>query len=346
MELEKRLKCNYRGNMESSNKGKHLEKTKRILEQRKRPFYKKRRVIIPAITTLVCGICLILLLFYSIFYKSTDNAFIEGHIVTIAPKVAGHVVKLNVVDNQYIEKGYLIAEIDPRDYQVDLEQAENRLDEAKAKLIVNQKSVDEKMCNLDFAKKDYKRNSDMISAGAISQIEYEKSLNILNNAQAQYDSSQNAKISTEAEIRRLEAQVKQAKLNLEYTKIIAPQSGKVTARSVELGNYIAVGQPLLGISTDDMWVIANFKENQITNMKEGQPVLIKLDTYPNKKFKGHVDSIQRATGAKASLFPPENAVGSYVKIVQRIPVKIVFDEDYSKYNIAPGMSVVPSVKVK
>ena len=144
----------------------------------------------------------------------------------------------------------------------------------------------------------------------------------------------------------MEAEVEQAKLNLSYTKIYAPQTGMISARSVETGNYVQTGQPLMEIIPEQVWVVANFKEIQLTNMKKGQPVSIKIDTYPNKRFKGHVDSIQRATGAKSSLFPPENAVGSYVKIVQRVPVKIVFDENIQDYNIVPGMSAVPKVKIK
>ena len=140
--------------------------------------------------------------------------------------------------------------------------------------------------------------------------------------------------------------MEQAKLDLSYTKIYAPQSGMVSARSVEKGNYLQIGQPVMQIVPKNVWIVANFKENQLTYMKKGQKVSIKVDTYPNKRFNGHIDSIQRATGAKSSLFPPENAVGSYVKIVQRIPVKIVFDENIEDYNIVPGMSVVPKVKVK
>jgi len=160
------------------------------------------------------------------------------------------------------------------------------------------------------------------------------------------DSNRAKTQADEALIKRLEAEVEQAKLNLQYTKIYAPQSGKIAARSVEKGNYVNIGQPLMNIVPEQVWVVANFKEIQLTHMKEGQSVRIKVDTYPGKRFKGHVESIQRATGAKSSLFPPENAVGSYVKIVQRVPVKILFDEDISGYNIVPGMSVVPKVRIK
>ena len=152
----------------------------------------------------------------------------------------------------------------------------------------------------------------------------------------------------DADLKMLEAAMKQAKLNLEYTNVKAPNTGIVTNRRIEKGSYVSVGSPLFAIVPDKIWVVANFKENQVGQMKPGQEVTIKVDAYKNKTFKGKIDSIQRASGAKSSLFPPENAVGSFVKIVQRIPVKIVFDEeiDKSKYNIVSGMSVVPKVKVK
>ena len=139
-----------------------------------------------------------------------------------------------------------------------------------------------------------------------------------------------------------------AKLAHKYTKIIAPIDGTISNKKVEVGMMVQPGTPLCVIVPNDVWVVANFKETQLEHMKKGQPVDIKIDTYGNKVFKGEVDSIQRSSGAKASLFPPENAVGSFVKIVQRIPVKIVFTEkvDPDEYSIIPGMSVVPKVKVR
>ena len=152
----------------------------------------------------------------------------------------------------------------------------------------------------------------------------------------------------DADLKALEAAMKLAKLNLEYTNVVAPNTGIVTNRRIEVGSYVSVGAPLFAIVPDKVWVVANFKENQVGKMKPGQKVDIKVDAYKNKVFKGHIDSIQRASGAKSSLFPPENAVGSFVKIVQRIPVKIVFDDEIDKneYNIVSGMSVVPKVRVK
>ncbi len=179
----------------------------------------------------------------------------------------------------------------------------------------------------------------MLEKGISSKQDFDNSQNNLNSAQSSIE-------EITAMIKRLEAEVEQAKLDLSYTKIYATEDGKITHRTVEQGNYVQVAQPMFALVPQKVWVVANFKETQVANMKKGQPVKIKIDAYGGKKFQGEVDSLQMASGAKASLFPPENAVGSYVKIVQRIPVKIVFTEDVSEYNVIPGMSVVPTVKVK
>ncbi|HIS83620.1 HlyD family secretion protein [bacterium] len=351
-----------------------LEKKAKAKLKKKRPEYKKKRVVIPAISALVLILTGILLAVHSTFYQSTDDAFVEGHIISIAPRVAGQVINLYVDDNQEVKQNQILVEIDPTDYQVALAQAQAKLAEAKAKLGVIEKQVDENSSKvdftvqelnstaskLDFAEKDYTRYAEMYKEGIVSKQEYDKSLNSLTVAQANKKAADEnnkaarasleankAKIaSQEAEIKRLEAEVKQAEINLSYTKIYAPEDGKISARTVEKGNYVQIAQPMLSLVPQRVWVVANFKEIQLTNMKPGQKVWIKVDTYPHKRFKGHVDSIQRATGAKSSLFPPENAVGSYVKIVQRVPVKILFDDNLEGYNIVPGMSVVPKVKIK
>jgi membrane fusion protein (multidrug efflux system) len=141
--------------------------------------------------------------------------------------------------------------------------------------------------------------------------------------------------------------VRQAELDLSYTKIYAPEDGRITRKSVELGALLQPGQALFVLVPAEMWVLANFKETQLSRMRPGQPVEIRLDTYPDKIFRGHVDSFQTGTGSRFSLLPPENATGNYVKVVQRLPVKIVFDEQPdSEHLIAPGMSVEPEVKVR
>ena len=263
-------------------------------------------------------------------------------------------MKVYVTDNQIVKEGDLIAEIDPTDYQISLEKA----DAAYERMLLNQQNAQANFkasqSNIDVAKKDLERYQVLYEQGAVSK-------QTLDAAQAKYDgakanlvNSEQALISqggqkvADADLRTLKASKEQAEKNLEYTKIYAPQSGTIASRRVEKGMYVNVGSPLCVIVPNKVWVVANFKENQLRKMKAGQTVSIKVDTYPNHKFKGKIDSIQRASGAKSSLFPPENAVGSFVKIVQRIPVKIVFTEDINpeEYNLVPGMSVVPKVRVK
>ena len=311
-----------------------------------RPEYMKKRVLVPCITGLIFLICGIFYAVHTVYYKSTDDAFIEGHVITVAPRVSGPVLKLNIEDNQDVKKGDLLLEIDPNDYQAKLKETKAKLEEAKAALVSADNQVTKTLSDLDFAKNDYERYSKMHDKGISSKQDYEASLNKLTAAQSNNNSAKARYDEIQSSIKRLEAEVEQDELNLSYTKIYAAADGKITNRSVEQGNYVQTAQPMFAIVPEKMWIVANFKETQLANMKPGQPVKIKIDTYGGKNFEGKVDSIQRSTGARASLFPPENAVGSYVKIVQRVPVKIVFTQDISKYNIVPGMSVVPEVKVK
>ena len=339
-----------------------------------RPSYKKKRVIVPAITAVLFFFTGIYFMVHALHFQSTDDAFVEGHIVSVAPRVSGPVIEMLIDDNKPVKKGDLLIVIDPGDYEAKLAQSKAKLAEAKATLNISEKDITRSKSGveesthdiasttskLDFAKKDYKRYSSMYKEGIASKQDYDSSKTALTvaksnhnsaierqkAAKAMLESAKSKKEATLAEIQKLEAEVKTDELNLSYTKIYAPQDGLITNRTVELGNYLQTAQPMFAIVPEKVWVVANFKETQLTYMKAGQPVSIKIDTCPGKKFKGKVDSIQRATGAKASLFPPENAVGSYVKIVQRVPVKIVFEEDISGYNIVPGMSVVPEVKVR
>lgn len=311
-----------------------------------RPEYMKKRVLVPCITAIIFLLCGIFYGVHTVYYKSTDDAFIEGHVITVAPRVAGPVLKLNIEDNQEVKKGDLLLEIDPKDYIAKLKETKAKLEEAKSSLVSAENQVTKSLSDLDFAQNDYERYSKMHDKGISSKQDYEASLNKLTAAQTSNNSAKARFNEIQSSIKRLEAEVEQDELNLSYTKIYATSDGRITNRSVEQGNYVQIAQPMFAIVPEKMWIIANFKETQLANMQPGQPVKIKIDTYGGKKFAGKVDSIQRSTGARASLFPPENAVGSYVKIVQRVPVKIVFTEDISKYNIVPGMSVVPEVKVK
>ena len=356
------------------NNDKEFIKAAKARLKKRRPEYKKKRVIVPSITAVILFILGIAAAIHSTYFQSTDDAFVEGRLVSVAPRVSAPVVKLLVDDNQKVKEGDLLVELDPKDFEVALAQAEAKLAEAKAGHTMTVKKVDESSSKmnksfedissasseLDFAERDFARYTELYKDGIVSKQDFEKSKTSKEVAQANFNSANENSLAArhalesgkakakadEALIERLEAEVEQAKLNLKYTKIYAPQNGMISARSVEKGNYVHVGQPLMNIVPEQVWIVANFKENQLTYMKAGQPVKVKVDTYPRKRFKAHVQSIQRATGAKASLFPPENAVGSYVKIVQRVPVKIVFDEDIAEYNIVPGMSVVPKVRIK
>lgn len=318
----------------------------KITTEDNRQIYKKKRVIVPSVTALVLLILGLIVSLNSIFYKSTDDAFVEGHIITVAPRVSGPVIKLNIEDNQEVKKGDLLLEIDPVDYETKLKQSKAKLEEARAALVSAGNQVEKSFSELDFAKNEHERYSKMYTKGIASTQDYDSAKTKLTTAQSENKSAKARYDELTASIKKLEAEVEEDELNLSYTKIYASQDGKITHRTVEEGNYVQTAQPMFAITQDNVWVVANFKETQVANMKKGQPVKIKIDAYGHKKFNGQIDSLQMASGAKASLFPPENAVGSYVKIVQRIPVKIIFTDDISNYNIIPGMSVVPTVKVK
>jgi membrane fusion protein, multidrug efflux system len=286
-------------------------------------------------------------------FVSTDDAYVETHAVQLAPKVSGQVLNVFVEDNQVVKEGDLIAEIDPTDYKVKLSESVARYDMALFKQNNAKANFAAAASEIDLAKKDLERYTALYADGAVpkqqldqAQIEYDAAKAKLTQANQNLLSVNNNRVA-DAELKQLASTKQQSELNLSYTKIFAPQGGYITGKNVEKGAYVQVGQPLMAIVPEKVWVVANFKENQLENMKPGQEVEIKIDTYPHKVFKGKVDSIQRSSGAKASLFPPENAVGSFVKIVQRIPVKIVFDEQIdSRYVIVPGMSAEPKVRVK
>ena len=292
--------------------------------------------------------------------ESTDDAAIDAHIVALAPKVGGYVVSLNVTDNQLVKKGDVIAEIDPRDYRIALERAQAELASAQAKLSGGGKSyastqisapltVSSAQAQVDAAQAESIRAAkelqrlQKLSDAARSRQELDQAVatassarSTLADAKARLASAQiapNTVASAAASVEDLQAMVAtakanvdQAQKNLDDTKIIAPVDGRVTERHIEY------------------WVTANFKENQLVNIKPGQRVRIEIDAYSGVSYTGTVDSIQRGTGARFSAFPPENATGNFVKIVQRVPVKITFSAmPDAALAIGPGMSVVPTI---
>lgn len=311
-----------------------------------------KKILIPIIA--IIAIFSIITIHNASKFESTEDAYIETHPVQVAPKVSGQVVEMFVTDNQQVKEGDLVAQIDPVDYQAKLAESSAKYESALLKQKNAKASFTAADSQIALAKKNLDRYTELYKSGAASKLEYDSAKTAYDNAQASYvqakenvTSKDNNRVA-DADLKELAAKKKQSELALSYTKIYAPQSGSVASRTIDKGAFVSTGQPLFTIVPNNIWIVANFKENQLKNMKVGQEVEIKVDTYPDKIFKGKVDSIQRISGAKSSLFPPENAVGSFVKIVQRIPVKIVFDEpiDTNKYTIVPGMSAEPKVRVK
>ena len=342
----------------------------------------------------VGSILALIAVFFSMQYRrthvSTDDAFLDGRIHTIAAKVPGTVAKVHVADNQLVKKGDLILEIDAADYDARMSEAESGLEKEKAKLVEADVSVEtagkqmtELAHKLDAAKanlalheatlrqaeRDMRRAENLYKQDVISRERYEKTMTGYDVTAAQVtaarDQMRQAETSLETQktlirqaesaftsqkssIRKAQAILKSAELSRGYTNVNAPSDGYITRKSVEPGNQIQAGQPLMAIvPLDDVWVTANFKETQLRGVKPGQKVEIRVDTYPGKVFTGRVDSIMAGTGSVFSLFPPENATGNFVKVVQRIPVKIVFDKDTdSGHMLRVGMSVEPTILIK
>jgi len=361
---------------------------------------------------------------YSRAFESTDNSFIDGSVVQISPRVPGQVLHVYVQDNQHVNKGDLIAEIDPRDYQTQLDQAQAGLkttaaheagaqsgmdltsvvtgavlvqataglDAARDQVSVLRAQVTHAQAQMAAAEAEAHRASDDAQRYKTLHDKDEVSRQLLDHAEtearataANLDAARQEVAAAKAQLelaekqvqqakgRLLEAQsapeqvqvresdlqsasslkdqqsaaVRQAELNLSYTKIYAPDSGYITKKSVEPGNFVQTGQVLMALVSDRLWVTANFKETQLQYMRPGQPATVKVDAYPQLRLRGHVDSIQSGSGARFSLLPPENATGNYVKVVQRVPVKIVIDDSPSpEYRLGPGLSVIPEVKVR
>jgi membrane fusion protein (multidrug efflux system) len=270
----------------------------------------------------IAGIVALALLVYAVHFafthESTDDAFIDAHVSAISARVAGQVTKVFVDDNQMVKQGDVLVEIDPPDFEVKADQARAQLLAAKAGAL---------RAGLDLTR-------------------YQKLVRTDDASRQQFDTAKADADSAQANVLAQQAAVRQAELDLSYTRVLAPQSGRVTHRSVSVGDYLKVGQPILAIVPSEVYVTANFKETQLTHMKPGQAVKIKVDAYPRKAFRGRVDSIQSGTGAQFSLLPPENATGNYVKVVERIPVKILIDALDAAAPLSPGMSVVPTVELK
>jgi membrane fusion protein (multidrug efflux system) len=373
---------------------------------------------------LVAALVIAGLWWYYAARESTDDAQIDAHIAPVAARVSGTVAKVLVDNNQTVEQGQVLVQIDPTDYQVAVDRARAELADAEAAAVAARTAVPimhtstvsaltaahadvanskaaiqaadqavkeaqaraaEAKARRDLAESDLNRMKQLIAKEEISQQRYDTAVTAAAAAEAAYEAVQAAVLAAqqqavqahgalersqaqlatagtapqqvavtqaratgaEAAVAKARAALQQAELNLQYTTVRAPFAGVVSKRAVEPGQVVQAGQPLFAVvNLEDIWVTANFKETQLKNMRPGQPATVHVDAY-GRDYAGHVDSIGGATGAKFSLLPPENATGNYVKVVQRIPVKIVFEKGQDpKHLLRPGMSVVPTVKVK
>lgn len=289
----------------------------------------KAKLKLVILAVIICIVTGALYLFIHRNEETTDDAEIDGRNIAVSAKVAGYVKTLNIADNQKVSAGDILLEIDPADYVIRRDRASAALEAAKAQVVSASATLKKNLSDLSRMQR--------LSNQARSQEQLEQSTSDAKAAQAVVDELQ-------AHVKQAEADLAQAEKDLADTKIISPIDGFITKRGVERGNYVQPGQQLASLVGTELWVVANFKETQLKHIRAGQEVDIKVDAFPDVKLEGKVDSIQLGTGSYFSAFPPENATGNYVKIIQRVPVKIVFNNPPdAKIHLGLGMSVIPVV---
>src|ERR1700733_9396350 len=313
--------------------------------------------------------------------ESTDDAYTEGNAVSIAPKVSGYVVENRVNDNIFVHAGDVLLKIDPRDYIVSRDQAQANLDAALAQQATaevdltttrvrapaNRSQAEAQLmqarANLAQSENDSKRQHG-VDPRATTQTNLDQSTTAVRSNEANVKSAE-AQVSVaslvketiqtseatllqrKAQVEQARANLAQAELNMSYTEVKAPQDGQITRRNVDLGTYAQAGQQVFYLVTRDVWVVANFKETQLNRMRVGQLVDVKVDAYSQLHLSGHIESIQGGSGARFTAFPAENATGNFVKIVRRVPVKIIIDHGLEQWPFLPlGLSVEPTVTVR
>ena len=344
-------------------------------DAKKKPMPGWKKALYTLLGLIILAVIIVAAINYWLYarqFETTDNAFIDGYQSQVSAQASAKVLRLLVADNEQVHTGQVILELDPRDYQVRLDTARAQYAQAKAQLLQAQADVQTRQANVDQAQAqvrvtqanlgqqqtDLKRYQS-IDPRAVSRQTVDNSSAQTRAAAAQVDAAQQAVASATAQLKSQRAQVEavaaqgraaeaaiaQAELNLSYTTVTAPQDGRITRRTVDVGNYVNPGQALLAVVSDDLWVTANFKETQLARMRKGQHVRIQVDACPGKSFDAHIDSFQAGTGAVFSALPAENATGNYVKVIQRVPVKIVFDRPVEDCRIALGLSVSPRVTV-
>ena len=306
----------------------------------------------------------------------TDDAYVNADYTLVAPKVSGYVASVNVQDNQQVKAGELLATLDDRDYRVALETAQANLQVSEAKRLSSQAQLEQQQSTIDEAKatlaasqassqyagQSAARYNQLYKSGTIAADEQQKASSTQRSASAAVRQSEAALAAAikqvgvlqaavrqaEADVTAAQASVDQAKLNLSYTRIVAPVDGMVGQRSVRLGAYVSAGTRLLAVvPLQQTYITANYLETQLADVQPGQKAVVKVDALPGKRFTGHVDSIAPATGATFSAISPDNATGNYTKVVQRLPVKIVLDANQPDLaQLRVGMSAIPEIEAR
>lgn len=351
------------------------EYSKKLEAQAKRPAKKKKTILYAALT--IIAVLLLIhytpKLVYAMHHETTDNAFVKGDMVPVSPQVKGRISKVNIEDNMQVKKGDILFEIESSDYAIALAKSREELAAAQAQIAAIDASAAQARENINqaqalrnkaqsernFADKEQQRYARLVSENLVSKNSYD-SVNAKADETAAQSAAADASVKIAlanlatieanrkaAEFKAASAQqaVNAAELDLERTIIRAPRDGRIGQNNVKVGRFVQPGQTVISlVGSEKLWIEANFKETQLNHIRVGQKVEIKADAYPDMKIDGHVDSIQPGTGSAFSLLPAENATGNFVKVVQRVPVKILIDGDAGL--LVPGLSVEPSVKIK
>jgi membrane fusion protein (multidrug efflux system) len=306
------------------------------------------RIIIAGVVIAVALIWGGMSIFHSFQYVETDNAQIEGDVYTVISRIPGTVHEVLVATNQHVQKGETLITLDIPDYRVKRDMAEAALQNARASVLAAEANAGAASATERKLDADLRRNSTLRRQDVISLAEFDAIRAGAEASSAQHSATVGQQKAAAAQVRLKEAELRNAELQLSYTNIIAPASGHISKKNIEPGQYVATGQQLIAlVGSSDLWVIANFKETQLEKIHPGLPVTIKVDAFPDKEFKGKVESLSSGTGAKFTLLPPDNASGNFIKVTQRVPVKIVFTEKPDKdHQLAAGMNVVVDVKIK
>jgi membrane fusion protein (multidrug efflux system) len=351
-------------------------------DEKNRPRERRGRVFLGGI--LIFGLLIGGGIYYWLSTRNiewTDDAYTDGRAVSVAPRVSGLVVSLDVADNEFVHKGQPLIHIDPRQFELDRDSAQGALDMAQHQLAGQKFGAEIARKNFPARLKEAQaqlasaqameakaqaddRRQRSLPKAATTQQEIDAAAAALRQAQAQVLQAEAQIVQAEpvpqqigqadtqvgqlkGQVEQAQAKLDQALLNLSWTVVAAPQDGWITQRNVEMGNYVTAGQQIISMVAPEVWITANFKESELDRIRPGQPATIKLDAYPHLDLRGHVDSIRLGSGSKFTAFPPENATGNFVKIVQRVPVKIVIDKGLDPNLPLPlGISAVPTVDVR